>query len=65
MKNMKVPARWFHCLQNFSGLPYYISVKIGIKEEAKNIGGISIFGKSFGDYPQDIVMKLEYDKIKE
>ena len=43
----------------------YISVKIGIKEEAKNIGGISIFGKSFGDYPQDIVMKLEYDKIKE
>lgn len=42
----------------------FISVKIGIKEDAKNIGGISIFGKCFGDYPQDIVMKIEYDKVK-
>ena len=40
----------------------FISVKIGIKENAKNIGGISIFGKSFGDYPQDIIMKIEYEK---
>ena len=40
----------------------FISVKIGIKENAKNIGGISIFGKSFGDYPQDIIMKIEYTK---
>lgn len=40
----------------------FISVKFGIKENAKNIGGISIFGKSFGDYPQDIIMKIEYSK---
>lgn len=36
-----------------------IKVKIGIKEDAKNIGGINIFGSSFGNYDQDIVMRLE------
>lgn len=38
----------------------FISVRIGIKEDAKNIGGVNIFGDSFGDYPQNIVMKLIY-----
>ncbi len=35
-----------------------IELKIGIKEDAKHIGGINIFGKNFGNYPQDIVMTL-------
>lgn len=38
----------------------YISVKIGIKEDAKHKGGINLFGDGFGDYPQNIVMKLIY-----
>lgn len=38
----------------------YISVKIGIKEDAKNSGGINIFGDSFGDYNQNIIMKLTF-----
>ena len=38
----------------------YISVKIGIKKDAKHKGGINIFGDGFGDYPQDIVLKLSY-----
>ncbi len=38
-----------------------IKVKIGIKEEAKNIGGVNIFGSSFGNYDQDIVMRLELE----
>ncbi len=36
----------------------YISVRIGIKEDAEMIGGINIFGESFGDYPQNILLKL-------
>jgi len=36
-----------------------IKVKIGIKEDAENIGGVNIFGSSFGNYAQDIVMRLE------
>jgi len=36
----------------------YISVRIGIKDDAKNIGGINLFGESFGDYAQNIVLKF-------
>ncbi|RXZ78568.1 transcriptional regulator [Paenibacillaceae bacterium] len=39
----------------------YISFKIGIKPDAKHQGGINLFGKGFGDYPQAIMMRLEYD----
>jgi predicted transcriptional regulator len=38
-----------------------IKVKIGIKEEAENIGGVNIFGSNFGNYAQDIVMRLELE----
>lgn len=38
----------------------YISLKIEICEDAKNIGGINIFGAMYGDYPQGIVMRLLY-----
>jgi len=36
----------------------YITLRIGVKPQATNIGGINIFGKSFGDYPQDIIMRI-------
>ncbi|MBP1756493.1 MAG: transcriptional regulator [Firmicutes bacterium] len=36
----------------------YISVRIGIKEDAEHQGGMNLFGESFGDYPQNIVMKI-------
>jgi len=38
----------------------YVSFKIGIKEDATNIGGINIFGAKFGDYNQDITMLISY-----
>ncbi len=38
----------------------YISLKIQIKDDAKHIGGINIFGEKYGDYPQGIVMNLTY-----
>lgn len=38
----------------------HIRVKIGIKETARNVGGVNIFGEAFGDYNQNIVMKIEY-----
>lgn len=38
----------------------YISIRIGNKEDAKYVGGVNIFGDSFGDYPQDILLKLTY-----
>jgi predicted transcriptional regulator len=38
----------------------FISVRIGIKDDATRIGGLNIFGRHFGNYPQDIVMRLRY-----
>lgn len=39
----------------------YISVKIGISPDAAKKGGMNLFGDEFGDYPQDIVMRLIYE----
>ena len=38
----------------------YISVILGIKEQAEHVGGVNIFGSCFGDYPQDLVMKVKF-----
>jgi predicted transcriptional regulator len=35
-------------------------VRIGIKEDAVNIGGMNIFGGRFGNYPQDILMRMRF-----
>lgn len=42
------------------GDSYFISLKVEIKDDAKHIGGINIFGEKFGDYPQGITMNLIY-----
>ncbi len=38
----------------------HIAVRIGVKPDARHVGGINLFGRKFGNYPQDIVMRLEY-----
>ncbi len=38
----------------------YISVRVGIDDEAVNKGGMNIFGRHFGNHPQDIVMQIDY-----
>ncbi len=35
-----------------------IRVRIGVREDAEHPGGINIFGRGFGNYAQDIVMRL-------
>ncbi|NLG72444.1 MAG: helix-turn-helix domain-containing protein [Chloroflexi bacterium] len=37
-----------------------ITVRIGVKEDARNVGGINLFGSRFGNYPQDILLRLTY-----
>ena len=36
-----------------------IKLDIGVKDDAKHKGGINLFGKNFGDYPQAIIMTLK------
>jgi predicted transcriptional regulator len=39
-----------------------VNIRIGIAKNAKHAGGINIFGKGFGDYDQDIILKLFLDE---
>ncbi|MCB0114502.1 MAG: helix-turn-helix domain-containing protein [Caldilineaceae bacterium] len=38
----------------------YVSVRFGVREDAQNVGGMNLFGRTFGNYPQDIMMQLHY-----
>lgn len=37
-----------------------VTIRIGIKENAKYVGGVNIFGKHFGDTDQDILLEVSY-----
>lgn len=37
-----------------------IKVRLGVKPEARNCAGLNLFGRKFGNYEQDIVMRTTY-----
>ena len=38
-----------------------VHVRIGIQRDAENVGGVNLFGRGFGNYPQDIELRIEYE----
>uniref|UniRef100_A0A7C1FIB5 ArsR family transcriptional regulator n=1 Tax=Caldilinea aerophila TaxID=133453 RepID=A0A7C1FIB5_9CHLR len=38
----------------------YIAIRIGVKPDAINVGGMNLFGKRFGNYAQDLILKIIY-----
>ena len=38
----------------------HLSVRLGVKPEARNVGGLNLFGRKFGNHPQDLIMRLHY-----
>lgn len=40
----------------------HIQVRIGVRSDAVNIGGINLFGKHAGNYESDIVMRVNYSR---
>ena len=38
-----------------------IRLRIGVRPDAQYVGGINVFGREFGNYPQDIGLRIEYD----
>lgn len=40
-----------------------IRVRIGNKDDARNAGGVTLFGKTFGNYEQDLVLRLNYEPL--
>lgn len=41
-----------------------IKFKIGIPDDARHVGGLTIFGKTFGNYNQDINIRIHYSPIE-
>ena len=39
-----------------------IRIRIGVQRDAAHVGGINIFGRGFGNYPQDLVMTIDYER---
>ena len=39
------------------------TLRIGIKESARYVGGINIFGKNSGDTDQDIIVQVCYKTV--
>ncbi|CEK12433.1 predicted transcriptional regulator [Chthonomonas calidirosea] len=37
-----------------------ITVRIGIKPDAKHVGGFNLFGRGFGNYEQDLLLRMHY-----
>ena len=42
-----------------------IRFKMGVDDDATHVGGLTIFGKSFGNYGQDIKVSINYAPINE
>ncbi|MDB5629484.1 MAG: ArsR family transcriptional regulator, partial [Tardiphaga sp.] len=40
-----------------------IRMRVGIDEKAQNPGGMNIFGRGFGEYDQNIVMRLHLQSV--
>lgn len=39
----------------------FIRVRFGIHKDAHNVGGLNLFGRKFGNYPQDIIMQVHFE----
>lgn len=51
--------RTLHELQ--LGQSNHIKVRLAVKEGARHRGGLNLFGRRFGNHPQDIVLRIAYD----
>ena len=40
------------------------SFRIAVLEDAENVGGLTLFGSGFGNYNQDLLFKLYYEKAE-
>lgn len=38
----------------------FVSLRFGVRADAEHVGGINLFGSGFGNYPQDIVLRVNY-----
>lgn len=59
MDDHRVSDETIESLELMSG--YFFSFILRVDGNSEHVGGMNLFGKHFGDYAQDIVMKIEYE----
>lgn len=37
-----------------------LTIRLGVRPDARHVGGLNLFGRGFGNYPQDLVVRLRY-----
>ncbi len=37
-----------------------VAVRIGVKADARHMNGMNLFGRKFGNYPEDVVLRITY-----
>ena len=40
-----------------------IKLRLGVDDDAENVGGLTIYGKGFGNYGQDIKVSIHYTPV--
>ena len=40
-----------------------IKLKLEVEEDAEHVGGLTIYGRTFGNYNQDIAVRINYSPI--
>lgn len=58
INNQKVSDETIQSLGLLNG--YSFSFKLCVDSNSEHVGGMNLFGKFFGDYAQDIIMKVDY-----
>ena len=48
-----------HGVGQVQGQQFRIRLRIAVKDDAKHPGGVNIFGRGFGNYDQDIVLRIK------
>jgi hypothetical protein len=38
-----------------------VAIRVGVRADADHVGGINLFGRAFGNYPQDLELRIEYE----
>lgn len=48
--------------QILAGIKQYWSIRFEVAADAEHVGGLSLFGKQFGNHAQDILMRIFFEK---
>jgi predicted transcriptional regulator len=39
-----------------------VTVRLGVKPDARHVNGLNLFGQAFGNYPEDLILRIAHDR---